>query len=165
MGKNWLLFSLLCLVLSKVQAKTLIDQESELRKVLSNYRLSSSIEDFYLLEDGTLLYHTLDNDEMLSGLWFTRHATFNYGSPSPYEDFEPTAKERIGQPVVCIAVGVTSTAEFNWVPCIRLYKQESGAFIGHQTQCNFAEPLANDVLHCNWTARVFFQYRIRPIEP
>jgi hypothetical protein len=157
-------FLTLTLLSTSLLAKTLIDNKNELKSLIVNQRLTSNLEDFYFMEDGTLLYHELDNDNVTNGLWFIKQATFNYDSPSPYKGFEPSQKELKGKPVICIAVNVTSKEEFSWLPCTRLYKEQGNLYIAHQTQCNLDEPVENDVIHCNWTRRVFFNYRLNAIE-
>jgi hypothetical protein len=144
-------------------AKTLVEK-GELKKQIVNQRINGNNEAFYFMPDGSLLYEELDNGEISNGLWFIKQATFNYDSPSPYEDFEPTKKELIGQTVVCVAVKVSAKEEFSWLPCMRLYHEKENLYISHQTQCNLDEPVENGVLHCNWAARTFMYYRISPIE-
>ena len=162
--KLLLSFLALSLFSSHLLAKTLIDNKNDLKRLIVNQRLTSNLEHFYFMEDGTLLYQELDNENFTSGLWFIKQATFNYDSPSPYQDFEPTKQELKGKPVICIAVNVTSKEEFSWLPCTRLYQEEGNLYLAHQTQCNLDDPVENEVSHCNWTRRVFFSYRLNAIE-
>lgn len=145
-------------------AKTPIQNRVTLESLIVNQRLTSNAEDFYFLEDGTLLYHELDNGNITNGLWFIKQATYNYDSPSPYKKWSPSDNERVGKPVICIAVNTTSRTEFSWLPCSRLYHEEDNLYVAHQTQCNLDEPLVNEVIHCNWTRRTFQRYRINQIE-
>jgi len=161
--KIFLLVVACFLIITKSIAKTLVGN-GQLKELIVNQRMNGNYEAFYFMPDGTLLYEELDNGNITNGLWFIKQATFNYDSPSPYKDFEPTKKELIGQTVVCVAINASAKEEVSWLPCMRLYHEKENLYISHHTQCNLDEPVENGVLHCNWAPRTFMYHRISPIE-
>lgn len=122
----------------------------EIKAKIIGSKLYRDSETFYFGKKGILIYVDEETGKKERGSWYLRSALVDY-------------KNNSREDMLCLAIGKTDPSQFNYAPCLRLFKEKdkrNDLYLGVSADCKVGMVDSKGNVPCKFKDRTFGYYRI-----